>query len=393
MGKLTALEVRNENTPGRHPDGDGLYLLVSDTGSKSWVLRFQRRGRRRDIGLGSVKSVSLKLARERAATTRAQIEMGIDPVKERLREQGVPLFSEAALTVWQEQAPAWKNKKHAAQWLSSLETHAFPSIGDVPVDQLDAGQVRDVLASIWLTHHETARRVRQRIGGIIDWSVAKGYRDAPLAMSVVNAGLPKMAKRERHHPAIAYARIPWFAAELQAMPQTFSTLALRFQLLTAARSGEVRQADWSQIDKIENVWRLTAEQMKVPRAHNVPLSKQALAVLDEAAALTGKRSGLIFPGMKKGKPLSDMTLGKVMKRIVPAEEGVPHGLRSSFQDWRAETTSFDRDLGELALAHAPSNKVEAAYRRGDMLEKRRPLMAAWGAYCAGDTATVVRLAI
>jgi len=391
MGKLTALEVRNQSRAGRYADGDGLYLVVTNTGSKSWVLRFQRRGKRRDIGLGSAKTVSLKLARERAAVAREQIESGIDPVRERVREQGIPSFSDAALQVWNEQLPAWRNKKHSKQWLSSLKAHAYPSIGELSVAAIDEGHVRDLLAAIWLTHSETARRVRQRIGTIIDWSVAKGYRDAPLSMSVVNSGLPKVPKKERHFPALPYARIPWFASELASMEQTFSTLALRFQLLTAGRSGEVRHARWSQIDAGAKVWRIAAEDMKMDRPHTVPLSKQALAVLDEAAELSGEREGLIFPGMRKGKPLSDMTLGKVMKRIVPATEGVPHGLRSSFQDWRAETTSFSRDLGEMALAHKLKDKVEAAYRRGDLLEKRRPMMDAWGAFCVGDDATVVRL--
>lgn len=210
MGKLTATAVKAMNEPGRYGDGDGLFLLVGKRGGKSWMVRVQKDGRRRDIGLGSAAKVPLKLARERAAAVRSQVEAGVDPVAERRKAAGIPTFSEAAKSVHAEHKASWKNGKHNAQWLSSLEAHAFPEIGDRSVAELDAAAVRDVLASIWLAKPETARRVRQRIRTVIDWAVAKGYRDGPLAMAVIDKALPKQRERAKHHKAVPYAEMPEF---------------------------------------------------------------------------------------------------------------------------------------------------------------------------------------
>lgn len=392
MGKLTATAVKAAREPGRYGDGAGLFLLVREGGARSWVVRVQKNGARRDVGLGSAAKVSLAQARDAAARVRAQMEAGLDPVAERKRAAGVPTFRQAAAQLHPELKGAWRNAKHRAQWLSSLETYAFPAIGDVPVDVLEASQVRDVLAAIWLTKHETARRVRQRIAQVVDWAVGKGYRAAPLPMSVINRALPKPAKVERHFEAMPYRDVPGFLAALRAKRATPSRLALEFLILTAARPGEVRLATWAELDLEAGEWTRSAERMKAKRPHVVPLSPAARSVLDRVSVMMeGAREGLVFPGLMRGKPrpLSDMTLTKLMRDA--GETATPHGFRSSFRDWVSEETTFDGETAEQALAHAVANRTEAAYRRGSKLEKRRALMAAWAAYCLGEGSAVVRL--
>ena len=389
MGKLNATAVKAAKEPGRYGDGDGLFLVVKASGGRSWVVRAQKDGIRRDIGLGALSKVPLAVARERASKVRSQIEVGLDPIIERRKDAGIPTFRKAAAEVFAEQALAWRNAKHSKQWLSSLEAYAFPKLGDVSVNLIEAGDVRDVLASIWLSKNETARRVRQRIAMVIDWAVAKGYRDASLPMAVINRALPKAAKSDNHHAAMPFGDVAAFLSALRAKPPTSSRLALEFLILTAGRSGEVRLATWAEIDLKAGDWSLPAERMKSKRAHVVPLSSAAISVLVRLGDVTGSRAGLLFEGQKRGKPLSDMTLTKIMRDA--GLSAVPHGFRSSFRDWVSEETNFDGDTAEAALAHAVANKTEAAYRRGNQLEKRRALMAAWGAYCTGDAGGVVRL--
>jgi len=385
VGKLTATAVKANRTAGRYGDGHGLFLLVGRSGGRSWVVRVQKDGRRRDIGLGSELKVSLALARERAAKVRSQIEAGIDPVADRRRAAGIPTFREAAAFVHTEHVKGWRNGKHGKQWLSSLETHCFPAIGDVSVAELDGPSVRDVLAAIWLTKGETARRVRQRIIAIIDWSVAKGYREIPLAMAAIDKSLPRQKRGAKHHAAMPFADIPAFMGQLRART-SLGRLALEFLILTAARSGEVRGATWAEIDSDVALWTIPGERMKAGREHVVPLSDGAQAVLTTMKAWRSRPadpSELVFPGTKRGKPVSDMTLTKVLRDMELI--AVPHGFRSSFKDWASETTSFPNELSEAALAHAIPNKAEAAYRRGNMLEKRRAMMAVWARYCYDDT--------
>jgi integrase len=391
--KLTDVAVRAAKEPGRYGDGGGLFLLVKPSGARSWVLRVQRKGVRRDFGLGSAESVTLKAAREKARITRGQVQAGLDPLALRAKESNVPTLREAAALVCAEQKGAWQNAKHAKQWLSSLERHAFPAIGDLRMDELDEARVRDVLAAIWLTHNETARRVRQRIVQVVDWAVAKGFREHALSIGPINRTLPRVSSTVSHWPALPYPDVPAFLCSLRASPVGPARLALEFLLLTAARSGEVRLADWSHIDLRARVWTRPAHLMKAKREHAVPLSSEALAVLEVAASLTGGRTGLVFPGRSHNSPLSDMTLSKRMKAVPEGAVFVPHGLRSSFRDWVAEETSFPGDLAEMALAHTIKDKTEAAYRRGGMLEKRRALMDAWAAYCLAEGAPVVRLVV
>ncbi len=389
MGSLTATAVKAAKAAGRYGDGDGLYLVVGESGSRSWMVRVQKDGRRRDIGLGSAKKVSLALARERAALTRSQIEVGIDPIAERRKAAGIPTFREAAALVYAEQRKAWKNKKHNDQWISSLEAYAFPAIGDKAVNQIDGPAVREILAGIWLTKNETAKRVRQRINTIMDWAVAKGYRDAPLALSIINKSLPKLPQgHKKHFSAMPYGDVPEFMGQLREK-KSIGALALRAVILTAARSGEIRLATWNEIDFEAATWTIPAERMKAGREHIVPLSKAALGVFEAAKDHRIAGSDFVFQGTKKGKPLSDMTLTKILR-----DQNIPftvHGFRSSFRDWVGEETSFAGDVAEMALAHTIKDKTEAAYRRGSMFSKRMILMNNWADFCSGEQSTIMKI--
>ncbi len=390
MAGLTATAVKAAKEPGRYGDGKGLFLLIGKRGGKSWMVRIQKDGRRRDIGLGSASKVSLKLARERAAEVRCQVEVGIDPVAERQKAAGIPTFAEAAKTVHGEHKASWKNAKHSAQWLSTLENYAFPAFGNRSVATVEAAAVRDALAAIWLDKPETARRLRQRINTVIDWAVAKGYREIGLAMPVIDKALPKQRAKVKHHKAVPYADLPAFVGTLRAR-EGMGALALEAVILTAARSGEVRLAQWSEIDLDAATWTIPAERMKAGREHVVPLSAAAVSLFERMKEHKRGDSNLVFPGQRRGKPLSDMTLTKAMRNM--GRDETPHGFRSTFRDWVAEKTSWPAELAEAALAHAISDKTVAAYQRGSMLEKRRELMAAWAGYCEGaGGGNVVRLA-
>lgn len=378
MGRLSATAVKAAKQPGRYGDGDGLYLLIGRTGARSWVCRVQKEGKRRDIGLGSVKKVSLSLARERAAKVRSQVEVGLDPIAERRKEAGIPTFREAAAIVFAENKKNWGNAKHRDQWLTTLTTYAFPHFGDMAVSKVDGPHVRDALVAIWLDKPETARRVRQRIVAVMDWAIAKGYRTAPLPIAAMNKSLPKVKAKPVHHSALPYADVPAFVAKLRER-ESVGRLAFEALVLTAARSGEIRGALWSEVDLEKKLWTIPAERMKAGREHVVPLSDAAVSTFKRAETYREARSDLVFPGVRHGKPLSDMTLTKICRDLeVPA---VPHGFRSSFRDWVAEETDFDGAVAEMALAHTIENKVEAAYRRGNLLEKRRALMVAWATHC------------
>lgn len=387
MGKLTALSIKGLDAPGRYSDGDGLILYVRSEAVKTWVLRVQDGGKRRDIGLGSLKSVSLADAREAAAEMRRMIARGIDPVAERKRERMViPTFRAAALEVHGEHKAAWKNGKHQAQWLATLETYAFPKLGDLLVSEIEGPIIRDVLAAIWLAKPETARRVRQRIGTVLDWACAKGFRASEAPMRSLSRGLPRQPKKDGHFAAMAHADVPKFLASL-CQRESMGRLALEALVLTAARSGEIRLATWDEIDFERGLWSIPAERMKMGRAHVVPLSEQVIDVLLRAREHRTEATELVFYGHAQGRssataekrPLSDMTLLKILRDA--KLDVTVHGFRSAFRDWVAEETSFPGEVAEAALAHTIPNKVEAAYRRTDFLEKRRALMAAWGSYC------------
>lgn len=392
MGKLTATAVAAAKVTGRYGDGDGLFLLVSGTGSKSWVVRVQKNGKRRDIGLGSAKKVPLAKARADAAVARSQVEAGVDPVAERRKAAGIPTFRQAAAIVHAESKRGWRNGKHQDQWLSTLEAYAFPTIGDMPISAIQSPEIRDLLASIWLEKPETARRVRQRVATVLDWGFAKGYRDAEAPMRTISKGLPKQRAKPAHHAALPFADLPAFMVTLRNGGETAGRLALEAAILTAARGGEVRGVTWDELDLDAELWTIPAKRMKSGKAdHVVPLSPAALAVFRRARALARADAKLVFEGAKRGKPLSDMTLLKILRDMNAG--CTVHGFRSCFKDWASEVTQFPNELSEAALHHAIRDKTEAAYRRGNLLEKRRAMMAAWADYCGGGSGNVVRLAV
>lgn len=379
MGKLTAVKIRSLAEPGRHSDGDGLFLDMNGKQSGRWLLRVQTHGRRRDIGLGSLKGVSLSDARHAAFLIRQKIAQGIDPVAERKQERIViPTFREAAEIVHGEHQRGWKSGKHQKQWLATLNTYAYPILGDRRVNEIEGPMIRDVLAPIWLLKPETARRVRQRVGTVLDWACAKGFRATEAPMRSLSKGLPRQPKKDGHFAALAYSMIPALLCELKRRKST-GRLALEALILTAARSGEIRGAVWSELDLEARVWKIPAERMKMGRIHVVPLASAAIDVFSRARKLRVQGSDLVFPGQDPKKPLSDMTLLKVLRDM---EFGVTvHGFRSAFRDWVAEQTDYPGEVAEAALAHTVANKVEAAYRRTDFLDKRRALMRDWAVFC------------
>ncbi|MCL6741765.1 tyrosine-type recombinase/integrase [Sphingomonas sp. RB56-2] len=390
MGKLTATGVRAAlSKPGRHMDGDGLFLVVGARGSASWVVRVQKGGRRRDFGLGSARKVGLSLARTRAAEVRSQVEAGLDPVVQRRKAAGIPTFRQAAALVHAEHKKTWRNGKHQAQWLRTLEVYAFPAIGDRLVSEIDGPTVRDLLGEIWLDKPETARRVRQRVGAVLDWAFSKGHRSEEAPMRSLSKGLPRQPKRAGHLAAMPFTDVPAFMTRLREK-ETFGRMALEAAILTAARSGEIRGATWSEVDLEKALWTVPAKRMKAGREHVVPLSPAAKRVFQRAAALRTEGSPFVFPGSRRNKGMSDNTLVKVLRDM--DETVTAHGFRSSFRDWVSEETTFQGELAEAALAHTIENKVEAAYRRGNLLEKRRKLMDAWSSYCGNAGAKVIRIA-
>ena len=387
---LNAVKIRSLTKPGRYGDGRGLYLVVTPAGTKKWVLRVVVNRVRRDFGLGSAMSVPLAEVRERADEYRRMIRQGLDPKEEKDKRQAaarMPAFREAALSVHNENQPTWKNAKHGQQWLNTLRDYAFPDLGDMSVDKIDGPAVHGVLLKIWLTKPETARRVRQRIGTVLDWCHAMGYRPQLLDMRGLSRGLPKQPKKTAHHAALPYDGVPEFITTLREMDHIGLPvrLAFEFLILTAGRSGEVREARWSEVDLDERLWTIPAERMKMDRKHVVPLSDRAVEILNLASETRRKAdpAEFVFKGTKPKRPLSDMTLTMLLRRA--KVDATAHGFRSSFRDWAAEQTSFPREVCEAALAHAVENKVEGAYRRTDFLAKRRDLMQAWGRFCEPDS--------
>jgi integrase len=385
MSSLTQLKVQNAK-PGKHEDGRGLRLVVSKSGSKNWIVRVQSGGRRREIGLGSASAVGLAEARMKAEGVRMAIRAGVDPVAERRQQQTAPTFSEAARLVHAEHRPSWKNSKHAAQWLSSLERYVFPKLGDVQVDQITTSMIREVLLDIWLTIPETARRVRQRIGTVLDYAHSREWRDQEAPLRSVSKGLPKQPKGQTHYAAMPWRELPDFIANMPETIKANDTVrsALGLLILTATRSGEVRGAVWSEVDLSNEMWTIPAERMKAGVVHRIPLSDDALAILERMSQQrrTSDQSEHIFEGRREGRPLSDMTLTMPLRR---ADLGITvHGFRSAFRDWCGEATNTPREIAEACLAHTLTNKVEAAYARTDYFDKRRDVMNRWAAFCCSS---------
>ena len=388
--ELSPLEVRRLSRPGRWSVGgvDGLALQVTSAGARSWVLRLAVAGKQREMGLGSFPSVPLAEARENARRHRAQVEKGVDPISlrraavsaasvERLSQQ---TFASVAAQYIAQHDKSWKNEKHAAQWASTLRTYAEPVIGSLLVRDVSTAHVIRVLEPIWATKTETATRVRSRMELVLDFAAARGLREGPNPArwrGNLDAALPRASKVStvQHHAAVAVDQIGAFMTRL-SLQRGVGARALEFAVLTAARSGEVRGAVWAEIDMTRAMWIVPANRMKSGREHRVPLSKPAIKLL--RAAGPAEAADLIFPGLHG--PLSDMSLTAVLRRM--AVDATVHGFRSTFRDWVSERTTHSSEVAKMALAHAVGDKVEAAYRRGDLFEKRVALMSEWAAFLA-----------
>lgn len=381
MGKLSAAQIRALTKPGRYMDGDGLSLLLTAPKKGYWVLRATINGRRRDIGLGPLDLVTLAEARELAIDMRRDIQRGIDPIEERKRQKiEILTFKAAAEKVHTEQKATWKNGKHQDQWINTLETYAFPKLGDRLVNDIEGPLIREVLLDFWLEKPETARRVKQRIGVVLDWAYANGMRATEAPMRSLSRALPRQPKQDGHFAAMPYEDVPTFLKHLHKRTSV-ARLALEFLILTASRSGEVRGTKWAEINLDAKLWTVPAERMKVGKEHVVPLTDAAIDVLERARPYYAECSDLVFPGRNVLRPMSDMTLLKILRYAkLPF---TVHGFRSAFRDWAAEKTSYPGEVAEAALAHSVSNKVEAAYRRTNYLDKRRELMREWSDFCVG----------
>ncbi len=391
IGKLTALAVAQAKRRGYYGDGGGLFLQVSATGSKSWVFRFKEAGRLREMGLGPTHTIGLADARQRAQECRKARLDGKDPIEMRRAERSTAKLDAAKAMSFRACADryiashkaGWRNAKHAAQWTATLETYVYPSFGALPVQGVDVGLVMKAIEPIWATKPETAGRVRGRIEAILDWASARGYRQgenpARWRGHLENL-LPKRSKvrRVEHHAALPYPEIAAFMSELRQQ-EGVAARALEFAILTAARTGEVIGARWDEFNLAEHLWTIPADRMKAGKEHRVPLSDAALAIVEQMATI---RSGdFVFPGGRANRPLSNMAFLMLLRRIGRGDL-TAHGFRSSFRDWAAERTSFPAEVAEMALAHAVADKVEAAYRRGDLFQKRRQLADAWAKFCA-----------
>jgi integrase len=386
--KLNALDVQRRG-PGLHPDGGGLYLQVAPGGSRSWLYRYSLHGKEHRIGLGSAASIPLKLARQLAAQARQLRDTGIDPLAQKRKRRNDDLVAEAKATTFKECAEkyiaaheaGWRNAKHRQQWHNTLESYVYPVIGDLPVQNIDTPLVLKVLEPIWQDKTDTANRIRGRIEIILDWAKFREYRSGEnparwrghLQLALAQ---PEKIAPHQHHAALPYPEIGSFMAELRGRDST-SARALEFLILTAARTGEVIGATWNEIDLTAKVWTVPANRMKGNREHRVPLSDRAIEIVH--LMQSRRENDFVFAGRRNGG-LSNMSLLALLRNMGRALTA--HGFRSSFRDWAAEQTNFPNEVCEMALAHAVGDKVEEAYRRGNLLEKRRRLMQAWSEYCA-----------
>jgi len=394
--ELSALAVQRLTTPGLHAVGGvaGLLLQVKDSGARTWILRVRVGGKRRDMGLGGFPTVTLAMARERAREARLAVDQGIDPVEQRINARKAAAatlqtnitFEQAARQFIEAKRHEWKNEKHEAQWSSTLDQYAFPVIGRLHVRDIQLSHVLKILEPIWTQKTETASRLRGRIESILDWATVRHYRDGlnPARWKGhldKTLAAPNKVARKRHFAALPWAQMPGFMAELRKR-EGISARALEFGILCASRSAEIRGTLWSEIDLDAAVWVIPADRMKAEKEHRVPLSQAAVDLLRTMPRLAG--SELVFPS-PRGKELSDMSLTAVLRRM--NVDVTQHGFRSTFRDWAAEATNYPREVAEMALAHTIGDKVEAAYRRGDLFEKRRAMMDEWATYCDKADAT------
>ena len=388
------LEVKRLTKPGQHPVGTvtGLRLSVKPSGARSWILRTIVGTKRKDIGLGGYPGVTLAMAIDKARKAREGIKDGIDPVAERKAKQNTVewTFKACALAYIEAFKPSWKNAKHGQQWENTLETYIYPKFGDRHIKTIEKSDVIDAISPHWTTKNETMVRVRNRIELVINWAVARGYRPEGLNPAAwrgnLDQALPKPSKvnQRQHHTAIAVDGAHAFLKKLRTLEGT-SIRCLEFVILTACRSGEARLATWAEFDLTGQVWSIPGERMKSGRPHRVPLTEAVATMLKNLPRFNdaeGNEVPLVFPGRDVTKPLSDMSLTAIMRRM--KLEAVPHGFRSTFRDWAAEKTNYPNEVVEMALAHAIGSGTEAAYRRGDLFDKRRHLMTDWASFL--DTA-------
>jgi integrase len=376
------LTVRKVETakPGKYRDGNNLYLVVSKTGGRKWVLRFTWRGKPKEMGLGSTATVPLADAREKATAARREIARGINPIEERKRESAIPTFGEVADDVRRSLSEGFRNEKHKAQWKSTLDTYAGP-LRLKTIDTIGTDDILAVLRPIWTMKAETASRVRGRIEKVLDAAKAKGLRNGENPArwrGHLDHLLPQQSKLTRgHHAAMSYEEVGHFISKLR-MREAIAALALELCILTAARSGEILGMQWSEIDLDKKIWTVSANRMKAGREHRVPLSARAVAILNQLKKTNAGQ--FVFSGQVGTKPLSNMAMEMVLRRM-KIDDATVHGFRSSFRDWAGNVSSFPREVVETALSHVIGDKAEQAYRRSDALEKRRKLMDAWAAYC------------
>jgi integrase len=400
--RLTALQISRQLPPGMHADGAGLYLQVSESGAKSWIYRFSIGGKGREMGLGSLLAVSLADARNKAAACRALRQDGIDPIQNRYAQRAQAALTTAKATTFQEAAEryieahraGWKNPRHEIHWRNTLATHAYPVIGEISVAAIDTGLVLEVLEPIWAKKPETAGRVRNRMELILDWARSRGLRDGENPArwrGHLRFQLPPQSKvrRVEHFAALDYHELPTFMAEMRTH-DSIGAIALEFTILTAARTSETLGATHDEIDLAQKLWTVSAARMKMAKEHRVPLSDRALGVLHKVPVVVGSK--LVFPGLGGGGALSPRAMAVFLHGVMGRRGITVHGFRSTFRDWAAERTNYPAEVVEMALAHAVGNKVEAAYRRGDLFEKRRRLMADWATFC-NTPASAVRGAI
>ena len=399
--RLTDLTVRKGIEPGSYPDGEGLYLQIRESGAKDWFYRYQVDGKGKKKGLGSYPTISLEAARDAALECRILRKNGIDPInhfkkleaEQRLEDKKSVTFKECAKAYIEAHQSSWKNEKHRYQWNQSLESYVFPTIGELSVQNVDLGLVLNILEPIWNLKTETASRIRQRIEVILDWARVRQYREGenPARWRGHLDKLlpsPKKIQKVKHQPAMDYRDLPAFYLELRK-GKSVSKLALALVIQSGVRSKEARLAEWSEFDLVDNVWTIPEHRMKT-KEHRVPLTKEMLAILKDAEPF--KQDKFVFPSTIKGQGVSDTSVRNQLKKTYP--KLTVHGFRSTLRDWCAEMTNYSRELAEKALGHVLTDRVEAAYQRGDMFEKRRKLMDSWSEYClssrrVGDKAEII----
>lgn len=397
MGSLSAKKVESLKKIGYHADGDNLYLQVSSPSSKSWIFRFSFDGKRREMGIGPYPEITLEKAREAAMELRRLVKAGVDPIEQRKADQAAKraernnavTFAYCAKQYIESHRHGWKNPKHAQQWTNTLEQYAYPVIGETIIKDVDTALIMRVLQPIWLAKNETAGRLRGRLENILDWAAVQGFRavENPARWKGHLDNLlasPGKVQKNNHFKALPYAEISPLMLALRANGSV-SAKALEFLILTAARTSEIIGAKWDEIDFDNQLWIVPADRMKAKREHRVPLSSRAIEIVREMQAL--KTNDAIFPGRSKGGFLSNAAMDKLLQQTLGIDATV-HGMRSTFRDWASERTAYPHEVCEMALAHTIRNQAEAAYRRGDLIEKRRNLMADWLKFCetSADTA-------